>query len=154
MKLRKLTLGLVLVSTMSFTIVSCGPKDDEVKTKVTTTINKPNIMVDVTKGVATLSGEVVSEQEKTDLENQVKAIEGVKSVVNNITVPPPPKVDPDAENNSKIAAALKDFPKVQGTVANGVVTLTGEATKDENKKVMQAVSGLNIGKIENKITVK
>lgn len=154
MKLRKLTLGLALVSAISFTVVSCGPKDQDIQTEITTAINNPGIMVAVEKGAATLSGKVTSEQEKAVLEMKVKAIKGVKSIQNNLEVPPPPKVDPDAENNLKLAEALKVFPKVKGTVANGVVTLLGDASKEENKKIMQLVSGLNIGKVDNKITVK
>lgn len=154
MKLRKLTLGLALVSAMSLTVVSCGPKDQDIQTEITTAINNPGIMVAVEKGAATLSGKVTSEQEKADLEMKIKAIKGVKSIQNNLEVPPAPKVDPDAENNQKLASALAAFPKIKGAVANGVITLLGEANKEENKKIMQLVSGLNIGKVDNKITVK
>lgn len=154
MKLRKLTLGLALLSAMSFTVVSCGPKDDVVKTEITTALNKQDIMVSVDKGVATLSGKVVSDAEKAEMETKAKAIKGVKSVVNNLEVPRPPAVDPDAAVNTQVSTALKDFPKVQGRVVNGVVTLNGEATKDENKKIMQLVSALNIGKVDNKLVIK
>lgn len=153
MKLKKLSIGLALVSAISFTAVSCGPKDADIKTEITNSLSKPDLMVDVTDGKATISGTVTSEQEKADIIAKVKGTKGVKSVEDNLTIPQP-KVDVDAENNAKLAEILKAFPNVKGTVVNGTIMLSGEANKDENMKVMQAVSALNVARVDNKITVK
>lgn len=144
---------MALVSAISLTVISCGPKDTDIRTEITNSLSKPDLMVDVTNGKATISGTVTSEQEKADIIAKVQNIKGVKSVEDNLTIPQP-KVDPDADNNAKLAEILKAFPKVQGTVVNGTVMLSGEASSEENIKVMQAVSALNIGNVDNKITVK
>jgi osmotically-inducible protein OsmY len=91
------------------------------------------------------------------------AVKGVKTVVNNITVTPPPApvvvapppvINPDDVLTRSVRDAIKDFPGVTATVTNGVVTLTGTVSKENQRKIMMSVSSLKPKKIENKLTVK
>ena len=45
---------------------------------------------DVKDGVVTLSGQVKDEAAKSSAETTAKGVKGVKSVINNLTVAPPP----------------------------------------------------------------
>jgi osmotically-inducible protein OsmY len=112
--------------------------------------------VSVAKGVATISGEVADSAARLAAEAAVKAVNGVKSVVNNVTVTPPPPVVISADDSLKtnVAAALKDYPTLTADVKDGVVTLTGEVQRTALPKVMQALSALRPKKIDNKATVK
>jgi hypothetical protein len=48
--------------------------------------------VTTTEGVVTLTGAVDSDAIKSKVEQDAKSVEGVKSVVNNLTVKPPPPI--------------------------------------------------------------
>ncbi len=161
MNLKKLLPALVLCATLS--VVGCGPKDAEVQQKSETSLNTnpetAGVMVSVEKGVATLSGEVANESARTTAEGLVKDVKGVKSVVNNVTVAAPVitapvVVSPDDALTSAVRDATKDHPGVTATVSNGTVTLTGTASKDENRTLMMKLNALKPGKIENNLTIK
>lgn len=163
MKIFKLIPALVLVTGLSFT--GCAPKDADVKTSIEKTLkdnpSTAGVMVMVTDGVATLSGEVADASAQASIEASVKGIKGVKSVTNNTTVTPPapPMVAPveiataDVLTQS-VKDATKDFVGVTAAVADGVVTLSGEIKKDQLPKLMMALNSLNAKKIENKLTIK
>jgi hyperosmotically inducible protein len=136
-------------------LAACGPKDADIKASVDQAISDvQGVTVDVAKGVATISGEFANEAAKAATEAKVKAVKGVKSVVNNATVTPPVVISPDEALKATVATALKDFSTLTADVKDGVVTLTGEIKRDELPRVMQALSALNPKKIENKATVK
>jgi len=63
-------------------------KDDQ---NFSTNVN--NVKFSVDKDVVTLSGTVPSDQVKTDLENKVKGVDGVKSVEDNLVVSPSANAD-------------------------------------------------------------
>lgn len=162
MKILKLIPALVLFASLSFT--GCAPKDADVKASIEKTLkdnpSTSGVMVMVTDGVATLSGEVADAAAQTSLEASVKGIKGVKSVTNNTTVTPP--VVPVAPVEiatadvltQSVMDATKDFVGVTAAVADGVVTLTGEIKKEQLPKLMMALNSLNAKKIENKLTIK
>lgn len=136
---------------------ACGPKDADIKAAATQALSSvPGATVDVANGVATISGQVADSAARGAAEAAVKAVKGVKSVVDNATVTPPPPVVISADDSLKtnVAAALKDFPKLTADVKDGVVTLTGEVQRSALPKVMQALSALHPKKIDNKATVK
>jgi osmotically-inducible protein OsmY len=158
MTLTTRTRSLFAAVTLALAVTACGPKDEEIKAAAGTAVASiQGAAVDVANGVATLSGQVADDAAKTSAEAAVKAVKGVKSVVNNITVaPPPPPVVISADDSLKtnVAAALKDFSTLSADVKDGVVTLTGEIQRSALPKVMQALSALHPKKIENKATVK
>ena len=160
MNVRKLLPVLLLAATVSLT--ACGPKDADVKAKSEESLKSnpetSGIMVSVEKGVATISGEVANEGARSTAEGLVKDVKGVKSVVNNVTVAAPAAapvvVTPDDPLTIAVRDATKDHPGVTATVNMGTITLTGTATKDENRTLMMKLNALKPGKIENNLTIK
>ena len=161
MNLKKLLPVLMLAASVGLT--SCGLKDADVKAKSETSLQSnpetSGVMVAVDKGVATLSGEVANEGARSTAEGLVKDVKGVKSVVNNITVAAPVVTAPvvvteDDPLTVAVRDATKDHPGVTATVNMGTITLTGTATKDENRTLMMKLNALNPGKIENNLTIK
>jgi len=153
----------IAVAFLSFTVTSCknGPKDADVQAAAQTTLSAitPAATVTVEKGVATISGEVADDATKASLEAAASKVEGVKSVVNSLTVAPPPpaptvEITADSPLNDALKDALKDSPSVTYTVKDGVVTLTGEITKANLPTLMQKINALKPKKIENQLTIK
>ena len=162
MKILRVLPALVLIAGLSFT--GCKPKDADIKTSIEKSLKEDpstaGVMVMVDKGVATLSGEVPDEATRTAVETKVKGIKGVKSVQNNTTPPPPVQatapveIAADDPLMSAVRDATKDYPTVSATVADGVITLTGEISKASLPKLMMALNSLKPKKIENKLTIK
>jgi hyperosmotically inducible periplasmic protein len=152
------TRALATVLTISFALAACGPKDADIKANVDQAISGvQGVTVDVAKGVATISGQFADSATRTSTEAAVKAVKGVKSVVDNSTVTPPPPpvvISPDDSLKTNVMAALKDYPTLSADVKDGVVTLTGEIKRADLQKAMQAVNALHPKKVENKATVK
>lgn len=158
----KMLLVLGAAFMMSTAIISCKSKvsDADVKAGVETAITaKPELsglVVDVKDGVATITGEVKDDAAKAAVD-ALKDVKGVKSVVNSTTIAPPPapiEVSADATLTTSVKDALKDNAGITATVADGVVTLTGDVKKADLAKVMQKVNALKPKKVENKLTVK
>lgn len=162
MKILKLLPALIIVAGLMFT--GCKPKDADIKASIEKNLKEntatAGVMVMVSEGVATLSGEVTDEASKSSVETTVKGIKGVKSVQNNTTVAAsampaaPVEIAADDPLMSAVKDATKDYPGVNATVADGVITLTGEISKASVPKLMMALNSLKPKKIENKLTIK
>src|ERR1700712_4446922 len=122
MTFTKVLMGLAIA--ISVGVVSCKPKDADVKAAIETSVSSVAASVNgaafnVKDGVATISGEAKDEATKAALATAVAALKGVKSVVNNVTIaapPPPPTVVPasvatvlDATTQQKVKDGLKDI---------------------------------------------
>src|SRR5690606_32110919 len=106
-----------------------------------------------------ISGEVADESTKAAVETAAKSVKGVKSVTNNLSVPPPPppvEISADATLQQTVASTLTSMGlgQVVATVNDGVVTLTGEIKKADLPNLMQKLNELKPKKIENKLTIK
>lgn len=158
LRTRTRSITTMLSFAAALALAACGPKDADIKAEVDKAIaSTPGVTVEVTKGVATISGQFADDAAKTATEDAVKAVKGVKSVVDNATVAPPPApvvISADDSLKINVSEALKDFKTLTADIKDGVVTLTGEIEKKELPKVMQALSALHPKKIENKATVK
>ncbi|MEO5681474.1 MAG: BON domain-containing protein [Chitinophagaceae bacterium] len=114
----------------------------------------------VKDGVVTLNGMFKDDASKAQFEATVKAIPGVKSVVNNSTVAPPPpapaavEVTADDPLVKGVTDATKDFPGVKADVKDGVITLTGDIKRSSLPMLMKSLNTLKPKKIENKLTIK
>ena len=151
---------------ISVALLSCGVKDSAIQKQIAEAANTTPALSGVTatvaEGVVTLSGEVKDDASKAASESAVKGIKGVKSVVNNITVtpPPPPPAAPspvvaqDVALTKGVTDATKDFPAIKATVADGVITLTGEIKRAALPKLMQTLNSLQPKKIDNQLTIK
>lgn len=160
MNFKKSLLTLLLAGALTSGMIACKSKvsDSDLQAKVETAItSNPTVNATVKDGVVTLNGTVSSEAEKTALESAVKATDGksVKSVVNNIVVEQI-SINTDASDlSAKVVDAVKDFPSVQATVADGVITVTGELEQARVLILKQALDALNPKKVDmSGVTVK
>lgn len=125
--------AFVMAAALAIALPSCKskPSDADIQTQVQTAIAAtPGVSADVQDGVVTLSGLVGSDEEKTAVETAVNNLKdaGVKSVVDNIEVEAPaaPAAAATDPLTQGVADATKDFPGITATVADGVITVTGE----------------------------
>ena len=157
MKILKLSLSAVIALSLAFT--SCKPKDADVQ-KAVQEKEATGVSVSVAEGVVTLNGLVADDAAKAKAEEIAKAENGVKSVVNNLTLPVAapvtiaPTVTADDPLMAAVRDAVKDQPTVAATVADGVISLTGTIKKEKLSKLMMTLSSLKPKKIDNKLTVK
>jgi Predicted periplasmic or secreted lipoprotein len=162
MKITKILISFLLMGALFMT--GCKPKDADIKTSIEEKMKADPMMagmtVDVTDGVATISGTCNDEACKTKCEETAKSVKGVKSVVNNCVVPPPPPpptpvtVNTDDALTKGVMDATKDHPTVKASVNDGVITLTGDIKREELQKLMMSLNSLKPKKIENKLTIK
>lgn len=144
-------------------ISSCKKKisDAELKTSIETALRadpmSEGTTVSVEKGVATISGTCKDDACKTHCAELVRGIKGVKEVVNNCTIaPPPPPVEIAADDplTKAVADALKAYPKVSSSVKDGVITLTGEIAKNDLQKLMMSLQALKPKKVDASALIK
>ncbi|MGH9946595.1 MAG: BON domain-containing protein [Pyrinomonadaceae bacterium] len=154
-------LSILAIAAVVF-MAACGKSDADLQKAVQDKLAADKITgvtVAVNGGVATLTGEITDITVKSKAETAAKSVEGVKSVTNNVTVkaPPPLPPSPDKMIEGTVNEAIKKLgiTGITVSVADGVVTLTGEVTGRENlAKVMQAANESKPKKVENKLTVK
>lgn len=146
----------LMVSTVA---VSCKkkPNDTELATQATEIVKaNPTASVEVKEGVAHLSGTFATQAEKDAMIASLKAIPGVKDVMDMASVTAAVEtasvVDPAVQQ--KLADAVKDFPTVKAEVVNGELTLTGDVTAEQARKIKMSVDALKLGKVNFKYNVK
>ena len=152
---KNLIVAMLAVSTLLF---ACKASDSTIQkaAQAQTTGIDPGVTVTVNEGVVTLTGQVEDQQTKDALATAVKTVKGVKSVVNNTLIASPDgPVNPD----DQIRAAIEEnfleggVRGVNFTVASGVVTLTGEISRSDLTKVMQAANEAKPKKINNQLKI-
>ncbi|WP_281238378.1 BON domain-containing protein [Flavobacterium praedii] len=160
MKATKIMTILSMVTVCLF-LFSCAPKDTDIQKsiseKMATMPAMSGLTTTVKEGIVTISGECKDNTCKTSCETMVKGIKGVKSVVNNCTIPPPPApvvINPDATLITAVQGVLNNYPGVTANVSLGVVTLTGEIKKNNLMPLMQSIQTLKPKKVENKLIIK
>jgi len=153
-----------LAIAVSFGSVSCKKKvsDADLQTQATTVVvSNPNASVEVKDGVAHLSGTFETQEAKDAMIKQLKAINGVKEVMDMATVAPAATASPAIETQSAVAPevqqkvqdAVKDIPGVKVEVINGELTLTGNISSSDARKIKESVDALKVGKVNYNYTV-
>ncbi|HEX7754833.1 MAG TPA: BON domain-containing protein [Niabella sp.] len=160
----KRILAMIAFVAFVFALPACKGKSDadikkDVDAKLATNPDFSNLTSDVKDGAVTISGTVKDDATKTSVDPAVKEVKGVKTVVNDATVPPPPPPPTITAADSltgKVNDAIKDNPTVKADVAaDGTVTLTGEIKKADLQKLMQKVQGTHPKKVVSTgLTVK
>jgi len=150
---------------ISFGSVSCKKKvsDADLQTQATTVVTaNPGASVEIKDGVAHLSGTFETQEAKDAMIQQLKAINGIKDVHDMATVAPTKATAPPIEMQSavdpavqqKVKDAVKDIPGVKVEVINGELTLTGNVSSSDARKVKESVDALKVGKVNYNYTVK
>lgn len=67
--------------------------------------------------------------------------------------PAPVTISPDEELTTNVKDATKDFPGVNASVDSGVVTLTGNISRERLQKLMMSLNALHPKKINNQLTI-
>jgi osmotically-inducible protein OsmY len=129
----------------------------QAKIKAESTLATEPIRVATASAVVTLTGEVSSAANKARAEELAKGVEGVKSVVNNLTVKVPvPVIAADDPLKTQVMANLAKYgiTGVTVTVANSEVTLTGDIPRAKLQDAMKAANEAHPKKVNNKLTIK
>ena len=148
-----------LALAVSFGSISCKKKvtDAELQTQATTVVtSNPNATVEVKDGTAHLSGTFADQASKDQMIASLKAIPGVKDVMDMSTVEAPVVVTDavDPANVMKVTDALKDFPSAKAEVINGELTITGNVSPEQARKIKMSVDAMQVGKVNYNYTVK
>ena len=159
-------IAYTLITAVLFLLISCSPSDEQITESVqkvlTANASLNPVSASVKEGVVTLTGEVESETQKTLAETSISGLKGVKSVVNSVTVKPPGPTPEELKKMAdeallqKVNANFETY-KVKGvtaTVADGIVTLTGQIRRSELQNAMKAATESGATKVENKLTIK
>jgi len=158
MKIRSILLGM----SFAFSLVACAPKDADIQKEINEKLNTPSVQVTVHEGVATIVGTCDDDAFKNNIERSVKAVKGVKTVVNNCQIPVTNVETPaaaviinsDADLDKSVGKVVKAYDGVSATVVGGVVTLSGEIKRSELTSLIQSLQELKPKKVENKLTIK
>ncbi|PZP51302.1 MAG: transport-associated protein [Pseudopedobacter saltans] len=159
-----------MATVVTLGMVSCKPNDAKIKSEIEAKLKTEQgleaVTVDVQKAAVTLAGTTDSDGAKATAETDAKAVKGVESVANNITVNAPtetvaaptsnaPIINADSTLIGAVKDATKDFAGVKAEVKDGIVTLTGEIQRADLPKLMQNVSSTKPKQIEKgKLTIK
>jgi hypothetical protein len=162
----KKTTTLLLWLAIMVSLYSCQPNDEKISTAAKAALGGNAALSGVTAavqdGAVTLTGEVENEELKALAQTTLNEIKGIKSVVNNITVKPkgpsPEELKQMADSalQAKVVAAFSTY-KVTGitaTVADSVVTLTGDIKRADLQNAMKAAMEAAPKKVENKMNIK
>lgn len=148
-----LLLGLI-------TTESCNKKNKDadiqtaIATKTSTDPSLAGVTATVSEGTVTLTGSCADATCKTNAENAVKDIDGVKKVVNNIQIA---EVQITADDPLKSSAdqVVSKYTGVQAEVNGGVVTLRGTIDdRDKLQQLMQEINALNPKSVDNQLVIK
>ena len=155
MKVKSFT---ILMLTIALFMSACGKSDADLTKAATDKLaadKVAGVTVAVKDGVATLAGEVADVTVKSKAEASVKAVDGIKSVTNNINVkaPAPTPATPDPMLQGKFDEALKKAgcTGAKATIANGVVTLAGTVPEAKYGECFRVVSEVGAAKIDNQL---
>jgi len=152
---------LVFAMAVSVLFTACKPNDSAVAESVKAKISAvaQGLAVDVKNGVVTLTGTVADDATKAAVEAALQGVKGVKSVVNSLSVTPPPPpvvINPFEELRKGIQSAF-DSKGIKGVNFNidtaGIVTLTGTVKKADLAKVLQAANESKPKKVINNLNI-
>jgi len=152
MKFPKLLLAVLVSASLSFT--GCKPKDADIKSKVEKALRSDATIVDptveVNDGVVTLSGQCQDETCRATCEATARSVKGVKSVINNMSLPAPAPLPEsvttvlDEATQQKVRDGLKDIPGVTVTFTGEKAVVSGTVTAANRTKIMQILASAKV----------
>jgi osmotically-inducible protein OsmY len=146
-----------------FLFSACRPSDTRIASQAISAAQAidSGVSVQVSHGVATLTGPVKDHATQLAVSAAVHEVKGVQQVRDETTItkaaqPPPPQVlSAEEQLKRRIDSSFKaeNIEGVDVKVAAGEVTLTGQAKTDDLTKIMQIVDDAGPKKIINQIIV-
>lgn len=150
-----------LALAISLGSVSCKKEvnDAELQSQATTIVSSnPNASVEVKEGTAHVTGTFADEASRDQMLASLKAIPGIKDVMDMSTIAAPVLVETvsagDPAVQQKVQDAVKDFPSVEVQMVNGELTLTGNVSPEQARKIKMSVDALQVGTVNYNYTVK
>jgi copper chaperone CopZ len=137
-------------------MVSCNskPDDQQIQDNVTKQLqdnkNYAGVNASVKEGVVTLSGMCEGDNCVTDIEKNIKDVDGVSKVENNIVK----DNSTDMTMRTSIQTIITKYPGVQANLDGGVIVLRGNIDRDNLQALISELSALNPEKIDNQLVVK
>ncbi|WP_125723701.1 BON domain-containing protein [Flavobacterium ustbae] len=159
MKFKSILLGMALAASL----VACAPNDADIQKAISEKLgDTPEVIVTVHEGVATITGTCEDEIFKKNIEKSVRAVKGVKSVVNTCELARANQepaaatvvINSDADLDKSVHKVVDSYDGVSVTVVGGVVTLSGEIKRDKLQPLMQSIQELHPKKVDNKLIIK
>ena len=149
----------VLAIAAAMFLAACGKSDADLQKAVQdklTADGVSGVTVAVNGGVATLTGEVADITVKNKAQASAGAVEGIKSVTNNLTTRPLPVATPAASDPALTGKITEDLKKAECTganvaVVNGKVTVTGEVPNAKYAECVQVIMQSGITGIDNQL---
>lgn len=157
MKIKFLTLFTIAITLFA---AACGGKSDaDLQKAVQDRLNTDGVTgvtVAVKDGVATLTGQVADQAVKSRAETSAKAVEGIKSVTNNLTLRPLPAATPAANDTAMTGKITEDLKKAgcdgaSVSVVGGKVTVTGTVPSAKYTTCIQVIQQSGITGIDNQL---
>ncbi len=149
----------ILTIAIALFMSACGKSDADLQKAAAAKLTADNVAgvtVAVKDGVATLTGEVADITVKNKAEASAK-VEGIKSVVNNITLKPLPVATPAASDpglTGKINEALKkaNITGLTVEVVNGKAVVKGTVPAAKYAEVVKTINESGVVGWDNQIT--
>lgn len=140
-------------------LAACGKSDADLQKAVTDKLKADNVAgvtAAVKDGVATLTGEVADITVKNKAEASAKSVEGIKSVVNSLTLKPlptPVPAPPDPMLKGKVDEALKKAGCTGVTIESkdGKIIASGTVPDAKYAECVQAIMQSGATGFDNKI---
>lgn len=158
--MKRLVLSLAILGGI-FTACNNGISEKEQTAKASEILSAyPNATVEVKDGTAHVMGTFSSEEEKKIALSAVGTVEGVKDVMDMAVVSADGKpVENIADamqihhNQEKVKTALENFPSVSVEVINNEITLTGNVSATQEKRINEIIKEYKFP-IHNNLVVK
>src|SRR5262245_14246791 len=162
---------IAIVCAMAIFLIGCERRSASDSTITTTVKSKlasnPDtsalrIDIDTSNGVVTLSGAVPTAAEKAEAERVSRNTDGVRQVVNNLTVEQEAPAGGGTSSDATILTNIKTQLLASGIlgtnvdVKNGEVTITGEVenAQDKARAEMIARQASGVKSVKNQLTIK
>ncbi len=147
---------IFVIAVLLSVMVSCNnkPDDKQIQDNVTKQLqdnkNYAGVNSSVKEGVVTLTGMCEGDNCVTDIEKNIKDLDGVKKVENNIVK----DNSTDMTMRTSVQTIITKYPGVQADVAAGIIVLRGNIDRDNLQSLMSDLSALHPEKIDNQLVVK
>jgi osmotically-inducible protein OsmY len=156
----KWTFLMAWMLVIGFMLGSCKGKNQDadirsaIGAKTQTDPSLAGVSATVVEGTVTLTGQCADENCRANAEKAVTDVDGVKKVVNNITIAQVQVAD-DSSLRTAVEQVVSRYDGVQAGVSGGVVTLRGTIDNGEKlQQLMPEIHALRPQRVDNQLVIK